>query len=148
MNIINLMPVYKQAPVSLQLVAQGGDAAIAKIVEAAGADGAILVPAGHELVSAITAAAGGTKVVECDPTLGFVYTNNTAAAKTLEGEKPIPSAVNGDELADVCVLSGAEVLTPEGKRTVWFEGAGAHAWPLHRDQRRSDHRSPGDTARR
>lgn len=125
MNIINLMPVYKQAPVSLQLVKQGGEAAIKKIVEAAGADGAILVPAGHELVEAIKAAAGETKVVECDPTLGFVYTNNTAAAKTLEGEKPIPGAVNGEAMADVVVRSGAEVLTAEGKRTVWFEGVSA-----------------------
>lgn len=120
MTIVNFMPAHKQAPVALWLLKKDVACAAEKI-RAAGAE-AVLVPAGEPVAADLASALGdGVRVVECDPELGFVYTNGSAAAKCLAGEKPIPShaAGEGDEVS----LSAAELLAPEGKRWVWLEGA-------------------------
>ena len=122
MTIVNFMPAYKQAPVALWLLKRDVAAAAEKI-RAAGAS-AVLVPAGDPVAPELATVLGdAVRVVECDPELGFVYTNGSAAARTLAGEKPIPShaADEGDEVS----ISGAELLSAEEKRWVWFEGAAA-----------------------
>lgn len=119
MTIVNFMPAYKQAPVALWLLKKDVGAAAEKI-RAAGAS-AVLVPAGDPVAPELATVLGDSvRVVGCDPELGFVYANGSAAARTLVGEKPIPShaAGEGDEVS----ISGAELLSAEGKRWVWFEG--------------------------
>lgn len=120
MTIVNFMPAYKQAPVALWLLKKDVGAAAEKI-RAAGAS-AVLVPAGDPVAPELATVLGDSvRVVGCDPELGFVYANGSAAARILVGEKPIPShaAGEGDEVS----ISGAELLSAEGKRWVWFEGA-------------------------
>ena len=120
MTIINFMPAHKQAPVALWLLKKDVAAAAEKIA-GAGAQ-AVLVPAGDEVSAALADALGEScRVIECDPSLGFVYANGSAAAKMLDGEKPLPSCCEGDG-ADRC-LSGSELLAAEGKRWVWIDGA-------------------------
>ena len=120
MTIVNLMPAHRQAPVALWLLARDFDAS-AKKIAATGAE-AVLLPAGHELAARLSDALGDSvRVVECNPELGFVYANPSAAAKVLSGEKPIPSCANG-EGAD-SVIEGGALLSEEGSRWVWPEGA-------------------------
>ena len=120
MTIVNLMPAYVQAPVALWLLRRDVAAAAGKIL-AAGAD-AVLVPEFDDAVPELTCALGDAcRVVECDPSLGFVYSNASAAAKVVSGEKPIPSCANG-EGADV-LLDGSVLFAEKGSRWVWAEGA-------------------------
>lgn len=120
MTVVNLMPAHRQAPVALWLLARDFDASVSKIADS-GAK-AVLVPAGHELAARLADALGDSlRVVECNPELGFVYANPSAAAKVLSGEKPIPSCANG-EGAD-SVIEGSALLADEGSRWVWLEGA-------------------------
>ena len=98
MTIINFMPVHRQAPVALWLLKKDVAAAAEKIAKT-GAQ-AVLVPARDEASSALADALGDScRVVECDPSLGFVYTNGSAAAKMLKGEKPLPSCCEGEMAA-------------------------------------------------
>lgn len=120
MTIVNFMPAHKQAPVALWLLKKDVAAAAEKI-KSAGAE-AVLVPEGDAVAPELAAALGeAVRVVECNPELGFVYANGSAAARTLVGEKPIPSHAEG-EGDDTCV-SGSELLAADGKRWVWLEGA-------------------------
>ena len=120
MTIVNFMPVHKQAPVALWLLKKDVAGAAEKI-KAAGAE-AVLVPAGDAVSAELASALGdAVRVCECSLELGFVYANGSAAAKVLAGEKPIPSHAEG-EGSETCV-SGAALLTAEGKRWVWLEGA-------------------------
>ena len=113
MTIRNFMPAHRQAPVALWLLKKDVAAAAEKIAEA-GAQ-AVLVPADDEVSAALADALGEScRVIECDPSLGFVYANGSAAAKMLDGEKPLPSCCEGNG-ADRC-LSGSELLAAEGKR--------------------------------
>ncbi len=122
MIIVNFMPVHKQAPVALWLLKKDVAAAAEKI-KSLGAEAA-LVPAGDPVAGELACVLGDVvRVVECDPELGFVYSNGSAAARILVGEKPIPSHIDG-EGEETCV-SGAELLAAEGKRWVWLEGAEA-----------------------
>ena len=120
MTIINFMPVHRQAPVALWLLKKDVAAAAEKIAEA-GAQ-AVLMPAGDEVSATLADALGEScRVIECDPSRGFVYANGSAAAKMLDGEKPLPSCCEGE--GDDRCLSGSELLAAEGKRWVWFDGA-------------------------
>ena len=120
MTVVNLMPAHRQAPVALWLLARDFDACVSKIAES-GAE-AVLVPAGHELAARLADALGDSvRVVECNPELGFVYANPSAAAKVLSGEKPIPSCANGEGTDSV--IEGSALLADEGSRWVWLEGA-------------------------
>ena len=122
MTIVNFMPAHKQAPVALWLLRNDVEAA-ARAVLASGAEAA-LVPAGEPCAPALAEALGdAVRVVECSPDLGFVYANGSAAAKVLKGEKPIPSCAEGE--CEDRSMSAAELLSPEGKRWVWAEGAAA-----------------------
>ena len=122
MTIVNFMPAYAQAPVAPWLLSKDVAAAAAKVREA-GADAA-LVPAGCEGATALADALGeGVRVVECAPELGFVYANGSAAARCLDGEKPIPSCAEGE--GETRSVSASELLSADGSRWVWLEGADA-----------------------
>lgn len=129
LTIVNFMPVYHQAPVSLHLL-KADVAAAAERIRAAVEDGddlRVLVPAcetalADELRCAL--GLGADAVIEADPLLGFVYENDTACVQVTHGEKPIPSDVGGN-LPDVRLIPGSELLGAPGVRTVWIEGADA-----------------------
>lgn len=117
MTIVNFMPVYQQAPVSLHLLEENLDAAVAK---AAAEDVMLLLPESR----ADLAQKFGEKAVSCKEGFGFVYTNDTAAKQVLKGEKPIPSEVTGS--ADAAVVSGEQWLAEgDASKLVWAEGAEA-----------------------
>lgn len=120
MTIINFMPVYQQAPVSLELLRQDVDTAVQK----AKSEGVrVVLPEGEDaLVRAFRDA--GVEVAAAKGGFGFVYRNDTAAARLFEGEKPIPSDVTG-KAADA-VISGEEWLHGNADtKLVWLEGADA-----------------------
>ena len=116
MTIINFMPVYRQAPVSLRLLEERLDEAVER---AASEDVTLILPKGRtDLASRF----GEGKVVLADETIGFLYGNDTAAAKLLSGEKPVPSSVTG--AAEDEVVSGeAWLCGQDGTKRVWLEGA-------------------------
>lgn len=125
-TIINFMPLHREAPVGLYLLKRDVDAA-AGAIRAVVADGAddvsVLVPAGDPVASQLDAAlSGDARIVEADPSLGFVYGNDTACACVLKGEKPLPSAFNGT-VDGLRLVQGSELLATPGTRMVWFEGA-------------------------
>ena len=128
-TIINFMPVYHQAPVSLHLLKADVAAAAEHIRAAAEDDGElrVLVPSTEpELAAELREdlGLGAEAVVEADPLVGFVYENDTACAQVVRGEKPIPSGVSG-AASDVRLIQGAELLGTPGTRLVWPEGAEA-----------------------
>lgn len=126
-TIINFMPVYHQAPVSLHLLKADVDGAAAKIRAVAEDDGdlRVLVPSDEGELAAqlrLALALGDEVVAEADPLVGFVYANDTACAQVVRGEKPIPSAVSGTA-SDVRLIQGEELLGEAGKKLVWLHGA-------------------------
>lgn len=124
-TIVSFMPVYAAAPVSLHLLKEDVDAAAEKISALEG-EVAVLVPSNEpELADKLAALLGdAVRVIAADPSLGFVYTNDTACARVLEGEKPLPSEVNGTT-PDLRLVQGSELLGHDGSRWAWFEGADA-----------------------
>ena len=74
---INFMPAYAQAPAALAALRADVNAAVAK----AAAEGArVVLPAGEpELCDAFEAA--GVAVARADASFGYVYGNDTAAAR-------------------------------------------------------------------
>ena len=122
MTVVNFMPAHKQAPVGLYLLSKDVEGA-ARLIAQSGAE-AVLVPSGHELAAPLAEALGeAVRVVECDPELGFFYSNASTAAKVPPSEKHIPPCAD-DEGSDT-VIEGAELLAAEGRRWVWLEGAEA-----------------------
>lgn len=127
LTIINFMPVYHQAPVSLHLLKADVATAAERIRAVVGNDDVlrVLVPSTElELAARLRDALGfgAETVIEADPLVGFVYENDSACAQVVRGEKPIPSAVSGDA-ADVRLIQGSELLGSVDTRLVWIEGA-------------------------
>lgn len=127
-TIINFVPAYKDRPVALELLKKDVPTA-AEAIKAVinNADGAVIMPAGiPELTEQLAVQLEGVARVteETLPGLGFVYSNDTAAPRVLNGEKPLPSEVTGKS-EGLSLIDGAKLLSPDGKRFVWFEGADA-----------------------
>lgn len=123
-TIVSFMPTYAAAPVSLHLLKEDVAAAASKISALEG-EVAVLVPAGEPVAAELASALGdAARVVEADASLGFVYANDTACARVLAGEKPLPSAVNGTT-EGLRLVQGSELLGGEGRRWTWLEGADA-----------------------
>lgn len=124
-TIVSFMPVYAAAPVSLHLLKADVDAAAERIGALEG-EVAVLVPASEgETAARLRELLGdAARVVEADASLGFVYANDTACARVLAGEKPLPSEVTGTT-PDLRLVQGSELLGNEGLRWTWFEGADA-----------------------
>lgn len=128
-TIINFMPLHEAAPVALHLLKADLDAAATAVSAVAARYAAgevfVLVPQGDPVAAGLAASLGDSaRVVEADPSLGFVYANDTACACVLAGEKPLPAAPNGTT-EGLELIQGSELLAAPGTRAVWFAGADA-----------------------
>ena len=125
-TIVNFIPAYAAAPVSLWLLARDVDGVCERICElAAEAEVSVLVPDGHELAGVLDERLGErVRVVRCAAEAGFAYGNESAALAVLAGEKPLPSAPAGTS-ESARVVAGSELASAPGKRWVWPEGADA-----------------------
>ena len=127
-TIVSFMPVYAAAPVSLHLLKADVETAAERIRALAGEGDelTVLVPADEsDLICRLAELLGdAARVVGADASLGFVYANDTACARVLEGEKPLPSAVTGTT-EGLRLVQGSELLGHEGMRWTWLEGADA-----------------------
>lgn len=129
MTIINFMPVYEQAPVSLRLLAED--------VAGMGSALAALATGGDQLVVMLPKSEGRLadelrresglgedrlRIALEDASFGFVYANATAAERVAAGQKPIPSGLSSQ--AHATLVSGERLLGDETKR-IWLDGAAA-----------------------
>lgn len=116
MTIVNFMPAYRQAPVSLRLLQDHLDEAVQK---AQGQDLKIMVPEGSDLAERL-----GGSCVPMDGKLGFLYSNNSAAEVALRGFRLVPTGPEGS--GAIPLVSGESwLLGDETSKYVWFEGAEA-----------------------
>ena len=114
MTIVNFMPAYKQAPVSLRLLQEHLDEAVQK---SAGQDLKLMVPEGSELVEKL-----GEVAAPMDGKLGFLYTNNSAAEVALRGFHLVPTGPAGT--GKTPLVSGEDwLLGDDDSKYVWFDGA-------------------------
>ena len=127
-TIINFVPAYKDRPVALELLKKDVSAA-AEVIKGVikDTDGAVIMPSGvPELTEQLSVQLEGVArvVEETLPNLGFVYSNDTAALRVLNGEKPLPSEVTGKS-KEFLLVDGGNLLSSDGKRAVWFKEADA-----------------------
>lgn len=121
--IVSFMPTYAAAPTSLYVLGQDVAAAAEKI-NALDGKTSVIMPAGHDLVAPLREALNeDVTLLEADPTIGFVYSNDSACMAALRGQQPVPSAVTGIATAALQLIAGSELLAPEGTAWTWFEGA-------------------------
>ncbi len=127
-TIISFMPAYQAAPVSLHLLKADVEGAAEKVcaLAAQGDEVAVLLPAAEaELAAKLEGILGdAARIVLADASSGFVYGNDTACARVLAGEKPLPSEVTGTT-SGLRLIAGSELLGTPGACQVWLEGADA-----------------------
>ena len=124
MTIINFMPAYAEAPVSLHLLKSDVEGALAKVRALAQTDEvAVVLPQDEgDLLSKFSEA--GVTACGADASFGFVYVNATALERVVAGEKPIPQGLSSDAAAHV--ITGEELLAEDdASKWVWAEGAEA-----------------------
>lgn len=95
-EICNAVPLYREAPVSLDILEEYSKEVIAALEEKSGSKKYIVIDRSwSETAAALKAAVkelqSAVEVIETDPVSRFVYANSTALLKVVEGEKPIPS---------------------------------------------------------
>lgn len=113
MTIVNFMPVYAQAPVSLRLleehVGMARDRAQAE-------DVCLLLPRDSALAEAFEGSSA-----PMDAGLGFLYGNDSAVEVALAGFNPVPTGPRGS--AATPLVSGEEwLLGDSSSKYVWPEG--------------------------
>ena len=89
MTLVNFMPLDRSHLVALELLRSNLEEAARRV---AAEDVRLLVPAS---ATDVAAALPEGSFVTADDSFGFVYANDTAAARVLVGEKPLSSAVSG-----------------------------------------------------
>ncbi len=117
MTLVNFMPLDRSHPVALELLLLNlGEAAQRVAAE----DVRLLVPA--SATDVVTALPEGS-FVTADDSFGFVYANDTAAARVLVGEKPLPSAVSGTTAGVDPLVSGEAWLCGSERKVVYVGDA-------------------------
>lgn len=117
MTLVNFMPLDRSHPVALELLRLNlGEAAQRVAAE----DVRLLVPA--SATDVVTALPEGS-FVTADDSFGFVYANDTAAARVLVGEKPLPSAVSGTTAGVDPLVSGEAWLCGSERKVVYVGDA-------------------------
>lgn len=112
MTLVNFMPIDRRRPVALELLRSDLPSAAARV---SAEDVQLIIPSSAQDV---VAALPSEKVFCADDSFGYVYTNDTAAARVLVGEKPLPSAVSGTTGAEA-VVSGEAWLRGGEKKVVY-----------------------------
>lgn len=116
MQLVNFVPAYQQAPVSLHLLKEHLDDAVRRAGEE---DVRLLLPADFTWIARFGAAG-----IALDPAQGFLAMNNSAVEVALEGYQPVPTGPAGSR--SLPLVSGERWLLGEGDtKRLWFEGADA-----------------------
>lgn len=115
MTLVNFMPLDRSHPAALELLRSNLEEAARR---AAAEDVRLLVPAS---AADVIAALPEGSFVTADDSFGFVYANDTAAARVLVGEKPLPSAVSGTTEGCDPLVSGESWLCGDERKVV-YEG--------------------------
>ncbi|MDI9589679.1 MAG: NADH-ubiquinone oxidoreductase-F iron-sulfur binding region domain-containing protein [Acidobacteriota bacterium] len=113
MTIVNFMPAYAQAPVSLRLLGEHLDDAVAK---AEAEDVRLLLPQDSRLVERF-----GDKAAPMDGSIGFLYNNNTAVEGALKGQGLVSTGIV--DSGAIPLVSGESWLLGTDSKTLWLEGA-------------------------
>ena len=117
MALVNFMPLDRSHPVALELLRSNLEEAARR----AGAEEVrLLVP---DSVADVIAALPEGSFVTADDSFGFVYANDTAAARVLVGEKPLPSAVSGTTEGCDPLVSGESWLCGDERKVVYVGDA-------------------------
>jgi NAD-dependent dihydropyrimidine dehydrogenase PreA subunit len=117
MTLVNFMPLDRSHPVALELLRSNLEEAARR---AAAEDVRLLVPAS---AADVIAALPEGSFVTADDSFGFVYANDTAAARVLVGEKPLPSAVSGTTEGCDPLVSGESWLCGDERKVVYVGDA-------------------------
>jgi NAD-dependent dihydropyrimidine dehydrogenase PreA subunit len=117
MTLVNFMPLDRSHPVALELLRSNLEEAARR---AAAEDVRLLVPAS---AADVIAALPEGSFVTADDSFGFVYANDTAAARVLVGEKPLPSAVSGTSEGCDPLVSGESWLCGDERKVVYVGDA-------------------------
>lgn len=118
--IINSIPLYMEAPISANLLRTGFARLPEAIADKKKEKNYLMVDQQEvaliEQMKAEAAArpAFNLHILPVDPSYGFTYSNATAAAKVIEGEKPIPSGV--EEIVQLYTVE--ELLAPACEKMV------------------------------
>ena len=117
MTFVNFMPLDRSHPAALELLRSNLEEAARR---AAAEDVRLLVPAS---AADVIAALPEGSYVTADDSFGFVYANDTAAARVLVGEKPLPSAVSGTTEGCDPLVSGESWLCGDERKVVYVGDA-------------------------
>jgi NADH-quinone oxidoreductase subunit F len=117
MTLVNFMPLDRSHPVALELLRSNLEEAAQRV---AAEDVRLLVPAS---ATDVAAALPEGSFVTADDSFGFVYANDTAAARVLVGEKPLPSAVSGTTEGCDPLVSGESWLRGDERKVVYVGDA-------------------------
>lgn len=121
-TIVNFMLVYAQAPVAQTLLERDVDAAAAAVRSLTG-EVVVLVSSACTVAEKLARELdGAARVVGCDPSLGYIWGNESAVCAYLEDRRMMPSAPAGTS-SEARVVSAAELMAADGKRWVWVDGA-------------------------
>jgi len=115
--IVNAASLYPEAPVSMEILTQEKDQALALFRASDAEKKILLLDAGNEELKNFFTDAG-ILVKEADPKYGFVYGNSSAVEKAvLEDEKPLPG-----EVSNTLHAYSAEGMLHSGRKTFYAEG--------------------------
>ena len=117
MTLVNFMPLDRSHLVALELLRSNLEEAARRV---AAEDVRLLVPAS---ATDVAAALPEGSFVTADDSFGFVYDNDTAAARVLVGEKPLSSAVSGTTEGAELLVSGESWLCGDERKVVYVGDA-------------------------
>ena len=117
MTLVNFMPLDRSHLVALELLRSNLEEAARRV---AAEDVRLLVPAS---ATDVAAALPEGSFVTADDSFGFVYANDTAAARVLVGEKPLSSAVSGTTEGVEPLVSGESWLCGDERKVVYVGDA-------------------------
>ena len=117
MTLVNFMPLDRSHLVALELLRSNLEEAARRV---AAEDVRLLVPAS---ATDVAAALPEGSFVTADDSFGFVYANDTAAARVLVGEKPLSSAVSGTTEGAEPLVSGESWLCGDERKVVYVGDA-------------------------
>lgn len=120
--ILNTVPIYSEAPVSLELLKGNGAKILSSIKEINADKNYIIANENSKEIQAINEELKAfpnlnVSIVLVKDKSGFVYGNASALAKLIEGEKPIPSGIK-----DGIPVYSVEGLLNIDKKTVFIGG--------------------------
>jgi NADH-quinone oxidoreductase subunit F len=109
------MPIYKEAPVSLELLKKHPDRVFAALAGTGAGKRRIVVPRDSER---FIPSMSGMEVIAAEAEGGFVYGSRSAVKNISSGERPIPFGTNGEEN-----IFTVEELIDTGGKMAYVDGS-------------------------